>query len=358
MDMKKIKVVMCGSALSNGGGVVAVTKNYLEYNEWDHVEIKYVVTHINGSALKKICVFVSAYLKILGLLFRNQVDVFHLHACDGGPFYRKSIILFTAKLFKKKVILHHHTDYTEFFGSISGLKAKFVKRALKEADINIVLGQNLIPVVKGYEAKAKIHVLYNAVLQKEKYCFNQDADTILFLGWLLERKGIFDLLQAVKQIEQLLPNNIKIALCGLADDMTLTRIREYGLDERISHIGWIDGIEKKELLNKAIVNVLPSYREGLPMTILETMAMGIPNIASKISTIPEVIKDKENGLLVEPGNIDQISDCIRTVVLNEQYRRKLSEQSFDTIKEKFELKKHIDTVNSIYMQLWRGYDND
>ena len=356
--MKKIKVVMCGSALSNGGGVVAVTKNYLEYYDWDNVEIKYVVTHIYGSALKKILVFISAYLKILGLLIRRQADIFHLHVCDGGPFYRKSIILFTAKLFQKKVVLHHHTDYTEFFGSISGLKAKFVKRALREADLNIVLGQNLIPVIKGYESMAKIQVLYNAVLQKEKYCFNQDADTILFLGWLLERKGIFDLLQAVKLIEQSLPNNIKIALCGFADDMTLMRIREYGLDERISHIGWVDGLEKKKLLGRTIVNVLPSYREGLPMTILETLAMGIPNIASKISTIPEVIKDKENVLMIEPGYINQNSDCIRTVILNEQYRRKLSEYSFDTIKDKFELKKHIDMLNSIYIQLCKGCDND
>lgn len=51
--MDKIRVVMCGSALSNGGGVVSVTKNYLEYKNWGNIEIEYVVTHINGSAKKR-----------------------------------------------------------------------------------------------------------------------------------------------------------------------------------------------------------------------------------------------------------------------------------------------------------------
>lgn len=349
--MKKIKVVMCGSALSNGGGVVAVTKNYLEYNDWDNVEIKYVVTHINGSALKKILVFISAYLKILGLLISNKVDIFHLHTCDGGPFYRKSIILSTAKLFNKKVVLHHHTDYTEFFSSISGFKKKIVRRALKNADVNIVLGNNLVHVITNFEPKAKVYVVYNSVVQIHEYKYNENADTILFLGWILERKGIFDLLEAVKSIDEVLPSQIKIALCGIADDEHLKRIHEMGLKNRISHIGWIAGAEKDELLKRTIVNVLPSYREGLPMTVLETMALGIPNIASNISTIPEVIQNGENGLLVSPGDVSQIAYFIKQVVLEESLRKKLSHNSYETIKSRFEISKHIEAITTIYKNL-------
>lgn len=350
--MDKMRVVMCGSALSNGGGVVSVTKNYLEYKNWGNIEIEYVVTHINGSAKKKISTFVHAYLHILSLLIKGRVDVFHLHVCDGGPFYRKSIILLTAKAFKKKVILHHHTDYTEFFESISGIKERMVRKALRVADLNIVLGNNLIPVIKNYEPEAKVKVVYNAVKQVNGYEYNDNADTILFLGWLLERKGVFDLLEAVKVIDGVLPRNIKIALCGLAEDGTIKRIREIGMEHRISHIGWIEGKEKEELLKKTIVNVLPSYREGLPMTVLETMALGIPNIVSAISTLPEVIQNRENGLLIQPGDINQIADGIKQIVLDNNFRKKVSVNSFNTIKNKFEVDRHIKIIEHIYKQLY------
>ena len=342
---------MCGSALSNGGGVVAVTRNYLEYKKWGNIEIEYVVTHVNGSAIKKILKFIQAYFYIINQLIRGKVDIFHLHVCDGGPFYRKSIILFTAKFFNKKVILHHHTDYSEFFASIYGVREKMVKKALQEADLNIVLGNNLVPVISNYEPEAKVEVVYNAVKQVGEYRYNEEVDTILFLGWILERKGVFDFLEAVKSIDAELPENTKVALCGFVDDAALKRIHNIGLDNRISHLGWIEGEKKEILLRQTIVNVLPSYREGLPMTVLETMALGIPNIVSNISTIPEVIQNAENGLLIEPGNIQEIADCIRKLVLDIDFRRKLSINSYNTIKNRFEVNSHIEEIKLIYNKL-------
>ena len=57
-------------------------------------------------------------------------------------------------------------------------------------------------------------------------------------------------------------------------------------------------------MEHAMVNILPSYNEGLPMTILETMAYGIPNISTSIASIPEVLHNNDNGFLVKPGDID------------------------------------------------------
>ena len=156
----------------------------------------------------------------------------------------------------------------------------------------------------------------------------------------------------MKLIDDSLPKNIKIALCGLADEENLKRINKIGIQNRISYIGWIDGAEKDALLKRTIVNVLPSYREGLPMTILETMALGIPNIVSDISTIPEVIQNGENGLLVSPGNVRQIADLIKRVVMEDSFRKKLSHNSYETISSRFEIGKHIKKIETIYKNLF------
>lgn len=342
------RVLICGSDFSCGGGVVAVSKNYMNHSDWEEFEVKYLATHINGNALKKIGIFIAAYFKIIGLLIANKIDIFHLQVCDGGPFYRKSIVLFTAKFFRKKVILHHHTDYTEFFGTLSGIKERIVRKALKRADINIVLGNNLINVIKQFEPEARVTVLHNAVPVEKEFSFHKDADTILFLGWLMERKGVMDLLKAVEQIDPQLDSNIKIALCGIAEDEIYKKICDSKVYKRIIHVGWVDQVEKSKIFERTMINVLPSYREGLPMTILETMADGIPSIASNISTIPEVIIDCENGLLISPGNVDELAEKILMLCNDRQKRYELSKSAYLTVKESFETGVHIGNLKEIY----------
>ena len=101
---------------------------------------------------------------------------------------------------------------------------------------------------------------------------------------------------------------------------------ELHIAHRIAYIGWIDGEMKKEILANTLINVLPSYYEGLPMTILETMAYGIPNISTNIASIPEVLHDGE-------------------------MRRLFSEKSYRLISENFSLNYNIEQLKGIYVKL-------
>lgn len=349
--MADINVLMCGSDLSNGGGVISLTKNYLEYKGWEGISITYVPTHINGSALTKIKYFIRAFLKINNKLKKEQIDIVHLHTCDGGPFYRKSMILKLAHKYNKKVVLHHHTDYTEFFAGLSGIKKYIVKAALRDADLNLVLGENHIKVIKRLVPTADIKVLHNSVKEREKNLYKCDSSIILFIGWFYERKGIYDFLEAIKKIDDKLDSHYKIALLGKGDTEAIRKIHEIGVDNRIAYIGWADEDKKNELFHDGVVNVLPSYREGLPMTILETMSYGIPNIASNISSIPEIIKDGKNGFLVEPGDLKMLSDKILKILADKSLRKTMSESSYKTIHEEFSNNVHMKRIEHVYRGL-------
>lgn len=351
MNKNKIHIIMCGSDLSVGGGIVSVVKNYIDYNDWGDIDIEYISTHINGSVQKKIIYFIKGYLKIIKRLLMDNVDIFHLHLCDGGPFYRKTIILYTAKFFKKQVVLHHHTDYTMFFSKLKGIKKFIVRCALKKADINIVLGINLVDVIKKFEKSSKVIPIYNAVKIPERYCYNPNGKTIMFMGWLIERKGLYDFLNAIKKIDKLIDAKYKVALCGDGGEDIYEKIKCIGIAHRIAHIGWIDGAKKNRFLSDTIVNVLPSYREGLPMTILETMAYGIPNIASNISTIPEIIKDGYSGFLIEPGDVNGIAKYIIQLVNDTELRINISKAAFDTIEKCFTIDIHVKKIMEIYKLL-------
>ena len=153
-------------------------------------------------------------------------------------------------------------------------------------------------------------------------------------------------------IDNEIPKEVKFLLCGDGEvDEVKNKVDELGIKHRIAHIGWIDGRQKEVFLSKSMINVLPSYNEGLPMTILETMAKGIPNISTSIASIPEVLHNGENGFLITPGDIDALCECLLNLINNEQLRLEFSQKSYDLVNRRFSIDVNIKKLESIYTKL-------
>lgn len=199
---------------------------------------------------------------------------------------------------------------------------------------------------------AKTEVLHNAVPVPDRIPDRTNVDRILMLGAQGKRKGSYDLLEAVAAIDKRLPETIKVWMCGDEDVAGVKhRVEELGLQNRIEHVGWIAGTEREECLRRAMLHVLPSYREGLPMSILETMGQGIPNISTRIASIPEVIQDGENGFLITPGDVEALQNRILKLVSEDRLRREFSEKGARLIRESFSLKASIDRLEHFYEEI-------
>lgn len=103
-------------------------------------------------------------------------------------------------------------------------------------------------------------------------------------------------------------------------------------------LGWIEGEEKKEWLERAKVFFLPSYSEAMPMSILEAMGYGLPVVASNVGGIPSIVRNNINGFTFIPGDVEGMAAAIIEILKNSKLANKLSENSAKIIAEEYSLK--------------------
>lgn len=173
-------------------------------------------------------------------------------------------------------------------------------------------------------------------LQPAITSYQEHPHTFVSLGRLGERKGTYDLITAIEQAKTEVPD-IK---CYLAGDGEIEKckdlIKQKKLDNNIIVVGWADFDKKLELLRKSSVLVLPSYNEGLPMAILEGMACGKAIISTTVGAIPEVVK-KENGILVQPGDISGLRDALCKYCMDLEEVERIGSANIDLIKSNYSM---------------------
>lgn len=353
MPDRKIRVLMCGSDVTNTrGGITSVIRNYLEFSMGEDIELSYVATHMDGSNMQKLKIFRNAFKEIEKALKSGKVDIAHLHMSERGSIYRKIKIAGLCHKYGVPVIIHHHG--AEFFESVYSMNEKEKKEllnVLKTVEMNLVLSRSFLRNLKKLVPEAKVMVLHNAV-RVLPFSTEEEKKYITMMGRMGQRKGTYDLLNVIKSLDSELDPSIKFCLCGDGEvEKVKSVIEKEGLQKRIAYVGWIAGEKKLEILGRTMTHVLPSYGEGLPMSVLETMGMGIPNIATDIDGISEVIENGENGILIDSGEPQQLEEAIREIVNNPDLRRKMGVKALETIKEKFSLKKHIRTLIEIYKEI-------
>lgn len=353
MTGQKKHVLMCCSSLDVKGGMVSVIKNYLSWGQWDEFDIELVPTHIPGGKLKVGAHFAMTMPKISRALRSGEICLAHLHVAERGSFYRKALILREAKRHGVPVILHHHAaEFEEFLGSLGGRARSLVRDTCEMADVNVVLSEALRETMRGHFPNARFKVLYNAVPTSSTNRYDPDAKGIVFMGRLGERKGTFDLIRAFAEAAKRIDSGYSLILCGDGEIARAERaIEEVGLAGRAACRGWVGPDERASVLRGAALNVLPSYNEGLPMSILEAMSFGVPTVSTNIAAIPEVIRAGENGELIEPGDLDALAATLAALINDRAMRTAMSGHAYELINRSFALGSHIRQVKEIYRGL-------
>jgi len=142
--------------------------------------------------------------------------------------------------------------------------------------------------------------------------------TILFVGRLIPRKGVGDLVRAFRVIADRVPGARLVVVGEGPDEGALqARVRRDGLEGLVTFLGPVANEDLPPIYRSAKVFVLPSHREGMPNVLLEAMASGLPVVTTAAAA--EIIDG--NGLLVEPGDATGIADAVLRYAGDEDMRR-------------------------------------
>ena len=121
--------------------------------------------------------------------------------------------------------------------------------------------------------------------------------------------------------------------------------------------GWTDDEKKMQLLKQVSSVVLPSYNEGLPMTLLESMAAGKAVITTNVGSIPELVKDPENGTVLEPGNVRKIADAMIFYSEHPEVLKKIASVNMNRIEQEFSLKSMHALLDRYYVRALERENN-
>ena len=108
-------------------------------------------------------------------------------------------------------------------------------------------------------------------------------------------------------------------------------IKQNGLENIAMFQGWVNGEKKVHLLNMADAYILPSYNEGLPISVLEAMSYSLPVISTTVGGIPEILKNGENGFIMEPGDKDAIYHAVVSLMEDKSLCKDMGKKSFEKV---------------------------
>ena len=172
-----------------------------------------------------------------------------------------------------------------------------------------------------------------------------------YLGRIEPNKGMTELLIACQRLKKKgLPFQLVIAGKEQTEGEYLPQFDQW-LGDSFEYVGLVSGQTKCDFLRSLDAFVLPTYFEGLPMSLLESMSYGKAPIVTPVGSIPQVVKDGENGIFVKDHDVDSIVDAIKRLSEDRTLLRKLGEEARKTIFSQFSPNKYIEKLNDIYLRL-------
>lgn len=174
-----------------------------------------------------------------------------------------------------------------------------------------------------------------------------DCLELLYVGRLSYEKGLADLFFALKGFD-----NFKLTIVGdgIIKDELIDLAQKYQIYDHLKFMGFQKNV--LPFMQRACALIMPSLREGLPMTLIEAVCTGIPVLASNVGGIPKMVKD--NGILFEPQNSEQIKDAIAQFEQKREYFQMAAIERAHFFREQYSQKKWVDKTLNCYETVLRN----
>lgn len=297
---------------------------------------------------------------------KNEVDIVHVHLDE-------SILaaLLYAKRKKVPLVVTYHGDMIDTYGGfISKTLVYFYNRLVNKllSNANVIISPSECYIDESkflVKYRDKVVVIPNGINVDEfdigyskeecrdKLGLPLNNKILLYLGVIHPHKGPDVLLKAMPKIIKEVPNTELVFVGRETMKKELEMLsKKLGVDKHIKFAGFVEEHLKPLYYKAADVFVLPSVmkHESFGIVNLEAMACGIPIVASRIGGVPDVVKDRENGLLVQPKDSNELADAIIYLLENEEERKKMGKNGRKKV-EDYSWERIAEMTEKIYEEM-------
>ena len=295
----------------------------------------------------------SGSLKILSLLLKKRIDILHIHW--PIPHYFMS---YPAKIFTRvPVVLHFHSAEFPLLKKFNFPKF-LVKSIFAHPEVILANSKYTGKLIEEWTDRKPIILPFGVEVKKNTVLSKASSPyKLLFVGRLIERKGIKYLIRALPHVLKKIKVVLHIVGGGPLSGELKTLSKALRVDNHVFFHGVIGKNTLEDLYSSCDLFVLPAIHdsrgdtEGLGVVLLEAMSYGKPVIASKVGGITDIVKDGETGILVPEKDEKSLAKNIIKVLKNEDLSEKLSENGYKYVKEYFNWGRISDELMNIYRNL-------
>jgi glycosyltransferase involved in cell wall biosynthesis len=309
-----------------------------------------------GSSVVQAIVFMGAIARVLAAAIFPRGKIFHVHVSVRGSMLRKGTLCVILRLLRCRYMVHTHAAEDSLFHE---WVPKPVRRALMwgigGADYVLALTRfwgDYYARTMRLPADKLLHlpnpVNLPALVPSRG---DQEGINILFLGRIGKRKGAFEAIQAFAELPAEIRKRSRLTLAGDGEnDAARELAAQLGCSSQTLVLDWVDRKEADRLLAEADVFLLPSRGEGMSMALLEAMAWGLAVITTASGGADEFLGPHRNCILVQPGDVQDISSALRKLAEDPHLRLRLGEEARKTATS-FSIDNYVAKLTCLYQEL-------
>ena len=303
---------------------------------------------------------ISQTISIIKLIKKNNYNLIHAHWLIPQGL----LAVLVSRVFDKecpKILCTSHGG--DLFAFQSSLFLKVKKGILSHCDGVTVVSNYMRDIcLQIINIDEKLHVcpmgvdLINTFKPVENT--ERDGNTILFVGRLVEKKGVFVLLDAIKILIQEYPDiGLLIVGDGPEKDNLVERCENLNIVDSVKFRGALNQEQLPKIYSQATMAVIPSIidsrndQEGLGLVAIEAMGCGAAVIISALPAVQDIVEDGVNGILVQPGNAKDLANSIKSLLIDTKTRDMIASRARQSVIEKFDwqvsVKKYLTVIASI-----------
>jgi len=286
----------------------------------------------------------------------RRPDVVIIFLADGASVYEKGLMARLSRALRIPVMVFPRAGSLIPSYFASRLHAAIVRSTLGQADMFLCQGVTFqkfaVNELKFEEKRAPIIPNWTAtsdhihIGKTRRYDQKITCVRILFLGWVEDFKGVFELLEATLILQK---SGISFHLTFGGDGSVLkdakSFVEQHSLQSKITFAGWVDGDDKNSLLSSNDIFVLPSWSEGLPNSMIEAMSAGLACVVTDVGMITDYLVDRRDALIVQPRDVTGLAAALKSLILNCSRRETIARNGYTLASSQFSLENGVKLIS-------------